>query len=211
MRHIRKINGVIFLSILVLILSSCGPTYKNVTVLRQPNFNYKEIKNVTVLKINPTYQTQYQRFPFYIDGCKQLSDEITSKLDELLINNRTYGVIERQRIGPTIVEQDIGSSGRIDPETAAKIGKITGVDAIISGNFTCELRINAWGVDGSPLLDGADTTFGNANLRMTNTTTAKVLFTKNYRYEYFNSADIIARDFFYNIIPHEETVRQRVK
>ncbi|MFW6238198.1 MAG: CsgG/HfaB family protein [Halanaerobiales bacterium] len=53
-----------------------------------------------------------------------------------MVNKEGLQVIERNRIEEIIDEQDLGTSGRVDPATAAGIGKILGVDTMILGNLT---------------------------------------------------------------------------
>jgi curli biogenesis system outer membrane secretion channel CsgG len=47
-----------------------------------------------------------------------------------------YNVIERERIKEVLGEQAFGQSGAVDPETAAKVGKVLGVDYLIMGSVT---------------------------------------------------------------------------
>lgn len=53
-----------------------------------------------------------------------------------LVNNGSYSVIERQQMDKILKEQNFSNSDRADPTTAAKIGKLLGVDAIIVGSVT---------------------------------------------------------------------------
>jgi curli biogenesis system outer membrane secretion channel CsgG len=45
-------------------------------------------------------------------------------------------MFERERLQSVIKEQNLGASGRIDPSSAAKIGKIIGVNYIVTGAVT---------------------------------------------------------------------------
>jgi curli biogenesis system outer membrane secretion channel CsgG len=63
---------------------------------------------------------------------KGVSDLLTNKL----VQNGTYSVIERSRIEQILQEQNLGASGRVDPATAAQIGKILGVDVVVIGSIT---------------------------------------------------------------------------
>jgi curli biogenesis system outer membrane secretion channel CsgG len=63
---------------------------------------------------------------------KGVSDLLTNKL----VQNGTYSVIERSRIDQILQEQNLGASGRVDPATAAQIGKILGVDVVVIGSIT---------------------------------------------------------------------------
>jgi curli biogenesis system outer membrane secretion channel CsgG len=53
-----------------------------------------------------------------------------------LVKDGTYSVIERKALDKILAEQNFSNSNRADPESAAKIGKLLGVDAIIVGSIT---------------------------------------------------------------------------
>lgn len=61
---------------------------------------------------------------------------IADLLVEKLVQGGTYSVIERKAIDKVLLEQNFSNSDRADPTTAAKIGRILGVDAIIIGSIT---------------------------------------------------------------------------
>jgi TolB-like protein len=49
--------------------------------------------------------------------------------------NAGLRVVERSRIKQLMEEQDLGASGRVDAQTAAKIGKLVGARYMITGGF----------------------------------------------------------------------------
>jgi curli biogenesis system outer membrane secretion channel CsgG len=53
-----------------------------------------------------------------------------------LVKDGTYSVIERAAMDKILGEQNFSNSNRADPTSAAKIGKLLGVDAIIVGAIT---------------------------------------------------------------------------
>jgi hypothetical protein len=53
-----------------------------------------------------------------------------------LLKGTTYTVIERRAIDQVLKEQNFSNSNRVDPKTAAAIGRLLGVDAIIMGSVT---------------------------------------------------------------------------
>ncbi len=63
---------------------------------------------------------------------KGISDLLVDKLT----NDGVYRVIERNAIDKVTNEQNFSNSDRVDPTTAAKIGHILGVDAVITGSIT---------------------------------------------------------------------------
>ncbi len=65
---------------------------------------------------------------------KGISDMI---VDELVNDEaRTYSVIERKRLDTILAEQNFSNSNRADPSSAARIGKVLGIGAIITGSVT---------------------------------------------------------------------------
>jgi len=53
-----------------------------------------------------------------------------------LVKDGSYSVIERKALDKIMAEQNFSNSDRADPSSAAKIGKLLGVDAIIEGSIT---------------------------------------------------------------------------
>jgi curli biogenesis system outer membrane secretion channel CsgG len=61
---------------------------------------------------------------------------ITDLIVEKLVNGGTFSVIERKALDKIISEQNLSNSDRFDSTSAAKIGRLLGVDAIITGSIT---------------------------------------------------------------------------
>jgi curli biogenesis system outer membrane secretion channel CsgG len=61
---------------------------------------------------------------------------IVDLLIDKLVNDGTYRVIERQALDKLLAEQNFSNSNRADPNSAAKIGRLLGVDTIIVGDIT---------------------------------------------------------------------------
>ena len=66
------------------------------------------------------------------DVGKGISDMLVTKL----VKDGTYSVVERQMLDKILAEQNFSNSDRANPMTAAKIGKVLGVNAIIVGSVT---------------------------------------------------------------------------
>jgi curli biogenesis system outer membrane secretion channel CsgG len=66
------------------------------------------------------------------DVGKGLADLIVEKL----VKSGTYRVIERKAIQKILAEQNFSNSDRVDPNSAAKIGRLLGAEAIIMGSIT---------------------------------------------------------------------------
>ena len=67
-----------------------------------------------------------------IDVGKGIADLLVKNL----VKDGTYSVIERKALDKILAEQNFSNSDRANPASAAKIGKILGLDAIIVGSIT---------------------------------------------------------------------------
>jgi curli biogenesis system outer membrane secretion channel CsgG len=113
-RHIRLICTFF------LLVASCAAqdTRKRVAVL---DFDYGTVRS-SVAAIWGTDQ----------DVGKGIADLLVQKL----VEDGKYRVIERKALDKILAEQNFSNSDRADPSTAARIGKVLGVDAIIIGSIT---------------------------------------------------------------------------
>lgn len=95
----------------------------------------KERKRIAVLDFDfaSTSRTGFY-YGWYggIGPAKGVSDLLTDKL----VRDGTYTVVERSKVEQVLKEQNFGASGRVEPSTAAEIGKILGVDAVVIGTIT---------------------------------------------------------------------------
>jgi curli biogenesis system outer membrane secretion channel CsgG len=107
-------------SISALLLSSTAAAQqkKRVAVL---NFDYATV-NTTVSAV----------FGTNTDVGKGISDLLVDRL----VQSGKYSVIERKALDKVLAEQNFSNSDRADPASAAKIGRLLGVDAIIIGSIT---------------------------------------------------------------------------
>lgn len=65
-----------------------------------------------------------------------VADMVASRLMEQAKETGSFRVVERQRIQEVMAEQDLGESGRIAPETAARIGRLLGAQVLLMGSVT---------------------------------------------------------------------------
>src|SRR5262245_13868244 len=91
-------------------------------------------KRVAVLDFE--YQTVHQYVYDVFGSDVDIGKGIATMLVTDLVRNGTYSVIERQALEKVMSEQNFQTSGRADPSTAAQLGKLLGVDAIIIGSIT---------------------------------------------------------------------------
>lgn len=85
-------------------------------------------------------------FPDLHGTISELGKFIPEELTTRLFMTRRFEVLERQLLNKVLEEQNLGMSGLIDASSAAQIGKLLGVDAIVTGTITDMgnmIRINA--------------------------------------------------------------------
>jgi curli biogenesis system outer membrane secretion channel CsgG len=116
-------SRVSVVSALVLVLASAGvtqqtPSKKRMAIL---NFEYGTVQS-SVAAIFGTNQ----------DVGKGISDLLVQKL----VEDGKYSVIERNAMDKVLNEQNFSNSDRADSSTAAKIGRVLGVDVVILGSVT---------------------------------------------------------------------------
>lgn len=113
---------------------------------------------------------------------------IADILVDRLVSDGAYSVIERKELDKVIGEQNFANSDRADASTAAKIGRVLGIDAIVIGSITqfgnddSKKDIAAGGVGGrlskygiGGLSRSKATAVVTITARMIDTTTAEIL------------------------------------
>jgi curli biogenesis system outer membrane secretion channel CsgG len=92
-----------------------------------------------------------------------------------LVKSGKLDMFEREQLDNVLKEQNLGSSGRIDPTTAARIGKLLGVKYIITGAVTEYGRSKSGG--GGPDIKVGKTTYqATVDVRLVDTTSGRIVF-----------------------------------
>jgi curli biogenesis system outer membrane secretion channel CsgG len=65
-----------------------------------------------------------------------LGSELADMLTNELAATEKFKMIERKQLAAVLTEQDLGASGRVTPQTAAKVGKMTGAKFLVSGTVS---------------------------------------------------------------------------
>ena len=107
--------------ILISVLAACALQAQDKKRVAVMNFDYGTVTN---------YVSQI--FGTNVDIGKGIADMLVDRL----VNGGAYSVIERKALDKLIQEQNFSNSDRADPASAARIGKLLGVDAIIVGSIT---------------------------------------------------------------------------
>ena len=90
-----------------------------------------------------------------------------------LSQNPAARVVERQEVQRLIEEQNLGAQGRVDPQTAAKVGKLVGARYVVLGTF-----IDFYGDF-------------RVDVRLVNTETSEIVKTESERMQRDHMFDII--------------------
>ena len=89
-----------------------------------------------VAVMNFDYGTVHSSVAAIFGSDQDIGKGITDLLVQKLVQDGTYSVIERSALDKLLAEQNFSNSDRADATSAAKIGKLLGVDCIIIGSIT---------------------------------------------------------------------------
>jgi len=89
-----------------------------------------------VAVMNFEYGTVYTGVAGVFGSNVDIGKGIADMLVDRLVKDGSYSVIERKELDKVLGEQNFSNSNRADPSSAAKIGKVLGVSAIIIGSIT---------------------------------------------------------------------------
>ena len=111
----------------ILGLSACAPT---TTVKQKETMTIEQPKGIVGLKrrigvVDFDNKTTY--------GANRLGTSASDILITELAKSGKFIVVERDKMNTIMAEQKLGMTGAIDPTTAAKVGKILGLNAIVTG------------------------------------------------------------------------------
>lgn len=109
--------------------------------------------------------------------------ELSGMLSNELVATRGFSVLERNKIQAVLEEQNLGASGRVQPGTAARMGKIIGAQYLIDGTVTAyeEDTSNTGGgisVKGISLGGSSSRAYLAIDLRVINATTGAIEYVR---------------------------------
>ena len=105
--------------------------------------------------------------------------ELSSMVSNELANNGKFKVVERSKLEPVLIEQDLAASGRIAQGTGAKIGKLTGAQYLVMGTISAyEQNTESTGggisISGISIGGKKKQAYIAADLRVVDTTTGEI-------------------------------------
>ncbi|MBI3406029.1 MAG: curli production assembly protein CsgG [Acidobacteria bacterium] len=118
-----------------------------------------------------------------IDVGKGMADLLVKHL----VKDGTYSVIERKMLDKILAEQNFSTSDRANPNSAAKIGKILGLDAMIVGSIT-----QFGGDNKSRSIGGGGGGLGRFGIGGVKTSESKAIVTVDARIVDIDTAEILA-------------------
>jgi len=102
------------------------PAYAQTAAKRRPRIAVMDFDYATVQTVSAAV------FGTNVDIGKGIVDLLVTGL----VKDGSYSVIERKALDKILSEQNFSNSNRADTNSAAKIGKVLGVDAIVVGSIT---------------------------------------------------------------------------
>jgi len=109
--------------------------------------------------------------------------DLSGMLTNELASTDKFRVVERSKLDAVLAEQDLGASGRVSGRTAAKIGKLTGAQYLVTGTVSA-YEENTSGGGGGLNFHGFSVgghkqdAYMAIDLRVVDTTTGEVAFTR---------------------------------
>ncbi len=91
-----------------------------------------------------------------------------------LVNTGKFSIIEREKVNAILREQDFGASGAVTAQTAAKIGKMLGVDLMLTGSVS-QFSVSKTGAGLRRVGLGVTTGKVVLQARLVNTTTGEII------------------------------------
>ncbi len=112
-----------------------------------------------------------------------VGNDLAGMLTNELASTGKFRVVERERLGKVLEEQDLGASGRISPSTSAKIGKVTGAKYLVFATVSAFEQKTAGGggglsFHGYSIGGHKDDAYMAVDLRVVDTTTGDVAYSR---------------------------------
>ncbi|MBX2857841.1 MAG: CsgG/HfaB family protein [Cellvibrionaceae bacterium] len=111
------------------------------------------------------------RISWHLHIGKFAADMLTTEL----VKSTDFEVYERKQMKSVLKEQDFGQSGRFDPSTAAQIGRLIGLDYIITGAIT-EFGVSEAGGGGGGVHVSKRGYHANVDVRIVDVQSGRVVF-----------------------------------
>ena len=104
-----------------------------------------------------------------------LGNAAADELVTQLFRTGKFSLVERSQLDAVLAEQNLGQSGRVNPAQAAEIGRLLGVQVILTGSIT-NFSINTKGGGFGRFRAEYSEAETNLDIRLVSTDTAEILF-----------------------------------
>jgi curli biogenesis system outer membrane secretion channel CsgG len=120
---------------------------------------------------------------WYGGAGSDLADMLTNEL----ASTEKFKMVERKQLGAVMSEQDLGLAGAVKPATAAKAGKMTGAQYIVTGQVSAyeegvSGKGGGIGFKGVGVGAKKEEAYIAIDLRVVNTTSGEVAFTRSVEF-----------------------------
>jgi curli biogenesis system outer membrane secretion channel CsgG len=120
MKKLRTLAVIVFFAILF--SNGCAPSGRiGVTVQKPAAIHLAGVKEIAVVDFR---------------GPQGSGGQVATLLQSWLMESQFYTVVEREKLNRIMDEQNLAMTGIVDESTAAEVGKLAGVDALIFGEVT---------------------------------------------------------------------------
>jgi curli biogenesis system outer membrane secretion channel CsgG len=149
-------------------------------------FKFLNIRTIAVLPFEPSgksergeYRPKYATRPhdpipmyYHLENDRNI---VPDELEKALVKTYRFNVADRRKLKEVIREMELQQAGMVDERTLAKIGRLTGADAVITGSVSMALAALQYQSYGD-IVYAAYIGYMNVTLRMTHVETGEVLW-----------------------------------
>ena len=166
------------LSLLTLFLVSCTTAggYNNVKTDQEVTYSPYDgpKKRIAVLQFDNKVNKRWW------DRSWNIEDRLTEMIITELMKTNRFIVVERGSLNEVLSEQDLGDSGRVRQETAARVGEVLGAQVLVKGAITEFIEKESGGAGGiiiSGIGIGGKTNTGHVamDIRLIDATTGQII------------------------------------
>ena len=174
----NRIISVLALPLAMLFLVSCTTAGGSSNVKDEPEIGYPPYdgpkKRIAVLEFDNKVNNRWW------DRSWNIEDRLTEMVITELMKTNRFIVVERGSLNEVLSEQDLGASGRVRQETAAKIGEVLGAQVLLKGAITEFIEKESGGAGGiliGGIGIGGKTSTGHVamDLRLIDATSGQIL------------------------------------
>jgi hypothetical protein len=164
------------------------PDIKKIAILNFANFNqeyYYDTYGGTAFTDYLTSSMLDETRGLYNSNGGLFSKKVNGKSYIKCNSINTISVIEREQLNKVLAEKNLGSNVAINDNDAAQVGKVLGIDALITGTIKYDYNTNRTVVkyqDGSSAYKTENTCQTEITVKIISVATAQILATKSFTY-----------------------------